>query len=44
MSLREFYKTPIPADSMARAIVYAVEQPAEVEIDEVLIRPTSQNF
>jgi NADP-dependent 3-hydroxy acid dehydrogenase YdfG len=29
---------------MARAIVYAVEQPAEVEIDEVLIRPTSQDF
>jgi len=24
----------IPADSIARAITYAIEQPAEVEIDE----------
>jgi NADP-dependent 3-hydroxy acid dehydrogenase YdfG len=34
----------IPADSIARAIAYAMEQPAEVEIDEVVIRPTAQDF
>jgi NADP-dependent 3-hydroxy acid dehydrogenase YdfG len=34
----------IPADSIARAIAYAIEQPAEVEIDEVVIRPTAQDF
>jgi len=34
----------IPADSIARAITYAIEQPAEVEIDEVVIRPTAQDF
>jgi NADP-dependent 3-hydroxy acid dehydrogenase YdfG len=34
----------IPADSIARAIAYAIEQPAEVDIDEVVIRPTAQDF
>jgi hypothetical protein len=36
-NLREFYKMAIPADSVARAIAYAIEQPAEVEIDEVVL-------
>src|SRR5262245_545603 len=43
-NLREFYKMAIPADSIARAVAYAIEQPAEVEIDEVVIRPTAQDF
>jgi NADP-dependent 3-hydroxy acid dehydrogenase YdfG len=43
-NLRELYKMAIPADSIARAIAYAIEQPAEVEIDEVVIRPIEQDF
>jgi len=43
-NLREFYKMAIPADSIARAIAYAIEQPVEVEIDEIVIRPTAQEF
>ena len=43
-NLREFYKIAIPPDSIARAIAYAIEQPAEVEIDEVVIRPTAQEY
>jgi len=43
-NLLEFYKIAIPADSIARAIAYAIEQPANVEIDEVVIRPTAQEF
>jgi NADP-dependent 3-hydroxy acid dehydrogenase YdfG len=43
-NLREFYKMAIPADAIARAIAYAIEQPAEVEIDEFVIRPTAQDF
>jgi NADP-dependent 3-hydroxy acid dehydrogenase YdfG len=43
-NLREFYKMAIPAESIARAIAYAIEQPDEVEIDEVVIRPTAQDF
>lgn len=40
----EFYKMAIPADSVARAIAYAIEQPAEVDISEVVLRPTVQDF
>ncbi|HMF80609.1 MAG TPA: hypothetical protein VK562_04340 [Candidatus Acidoferrum sp.] len=45
-NLREFYKATmaIPADSIARAIAYAIEQPPEVEVDEIVIRPTAQDF
>ena len=43
-NLREFYKMAIPANSIASAIAYAIQQPAEVEIDEVVVRPTAQDF
>ena len=45
-NLREFYKTvaAIPAESIANAIAYAIEQPPDVEIDEIVIRPTAQDF
>jgi NADP-dependent 3-hydroxy acid dehydrogenase YdfG len=34
----------ISANSIARAIAYAIEQPADVEIDEIVVRPTVQDF
>ena len=40
----DLYKIAIPADSIARAVAYAMEQPNEVEIDEIVIRPTAQEF
>src|SRR6201982_4170485 len=43
-NLREFYKMAIPANSIARAIAYAIEQPAEVDVNEIVIRPTKQDF
>jgi len=43
-NLRELYKMAMPANAIARAIAYAIEQPAEVEIDEIVIRPTAQDF
>jgi NADP-dependent 3-hydroxy acid dehydrogenase YdfG len=43
--VKELYdKIGIPAASVARAIEYAIEQPADVEIDEVVLRPTAQDF
>ena len=42
--LRELYKIAIPADAIARAVAYAIEQPTEVEIDEIVIRPTAQDL
>ena len=43
-NLREFYKIAVPSDSVARAIAYAIEQPAEVDVNEIVIRPTKQDF
>lgn len=43
-AIREFYRQAIPADSVARAIAYAIEQPAEVDINEIVLRPTVQEF
>jgi NADP-dependent 3-hydroxy acid dehydrogenase YdfG len=43
-NVKEFYKIAIPADSIARAIAYAIEQPSDVEIDEIVVRPTVQEF
>lgn len=40
----DFYKQAIPAQSVARAIAYAIEQPADVDINEIVLRPTSQDF
>jgi NADP-dependent 3-hydroxy acid dehydrogenase YdfG len=40
----EFYKTAIPADSVARAIAFAIDQPADVDINEIVLRPTVQDF
>ncbi|CAE6965924.1 MULTISPECIES: SDR family oxidoreductase [Pseudomonas] len=40
----DFYKQAIPADSVARAIAYAIEQPADVDINEIVLRPTVQEF
>lgn len=42
-SMQEYYeKNAIPADSFARAVVYAVSQPEDVDISEILFRPTVQ--
>ena len=42
--LKEFYKQSIPADSVARAVAYAIEQPDGVDINEIVLRPTVQEF
>ena len=42
--VNEFYEIAMPADSIARAIAYAIEQPSDVEIDEIVVRPTVQEF
>lgn len=44
VGVNEFYKLAIPASSVARAIAFAIEQPADVDINEIVIRPTIQDF
>ena len=43
-SVKDFYKIAIPASAVAKAIAYAIEQPAEVDINEIVLRPTVQEF
>src|SRR6266487_325289 len=35
-------KFAMPPDAIARAIAFAIEQPAEVDVNEVVVRPTAQ--
>lgn len=42
--MREFRKIAIPAMAVARAIAYAIEQPAEVDVSELIVRPTASAF
>ncbi len=43
--LEEFYRLlAIPADAVARTIAFAIEQPADVDINEILLRPTAQEL
>jgi len=34
----------IPADAIARAIEFAIAQPAEVDVNELVVRPTAQEY
>jgi NADP-dependent 3-hydroxy acid dehydrogenase YdfG len=43
-AVMDFYKIAIPAASVARAIAFAIEQPADVDINEIVLRPTAQEF
>jgi NADP-dependent 3-hydroxy acid dehydrogenase YdfG len=40
-TMREFRRVAIPADAVARAIAYAVEQPDDVDVSEIIVRPTA---
>ena len=43
-TILDFYKQAIPAASVARAVAFAIEQPADVDINEIVLRPTRQVF
>jgi NADP-dependent 3-hydroxy acid dehydrogenase YdfG len=38
----EAYKIAIPASAVARAVVFAIEQPDNVDVNEIVVRPTIQ--
>ena len=43
--LQKFYKeTAIPADSFARAVAFAISQPDEMDVNEILFRSTRQEL
>jgi NADP-dependent 3-hydroxy acid dehydrogenase YdfG len=41
--LKDFRTVALPANAVARAIAYAIEQPAEVDTGEIILRPTKSN-
>ena len=44
-NMRKFYdEIAISADSFAHAVAFAIAQPADVDINEILYRPTRQEF
>lgn len=43
--IREFYEAvAIPAESFARMVAFAIGQPDEVDVNEILFRPTAQEL
>ena len=42
--MRKTYEVAVSADSFARALVFALSQPEEVDINELLYRPTAQVY
>src|SRR5262245_53137598 len=40
--LDEYRKHALPPDAIARAIAFAIAQPADVNVNELVVRPTSQ--
>ena len=40
----QLYDIAIDADAIARAITYAIEQPGDVDVNEMIIRPTKQEL
>ncbi|WQD65929.1 SDR family oxidoreductase [Chitinophaga sancti] len=44
-NIQKFYQdVAIPADSFARIVAFAINQPEDVDINEVLYRPTKQEY
>ena len=43
-NVRKIYEIAIPADSFARAVAFAISQPDEIDVNEILFRPTRQEI
>ena len=43
-SVRKIYEIAIPADSFARAVAFAMSQPDDIDVNEILFRPTRQEI
>ena len=43
-AMRAFRREAIPAEAIARAISFAVAQPADVDVSEMIVRPTASAF
>lgn len=39
--MKEYRRISIPASAIAQSILYAISQPAEVDVNEIVVRPTA---
>jgi NADP-dependent 3-hydroxy acid dehydrogenase YdfG len=44
MKMRKAYELAIPAESFAQAVAFAMSQPEDVDVNEILFRPTRQEL
>lgn len=42
--MREFRKIAIPPEAIARAVAFAIEQPEDVDVSEIIVRPTASPY
>jgi NADP-dependent 3-hydroxy acid dehydrogenase YdfG len=42
--MRAFRKVAIPAEAVARAITFAIDQPDDVDVSEIIVRPTASPY
>lgn len=42
--LKQFRQIALSPDAIARAVLYALDQPADVDVNEVIVRPTASAF
>lgn len=42
MAIEQFRANTLPAEAIAKAVAYAIAQPAEVDVNELVIRPVTQ--
>ncbi|WP_027212142.1 SDR family oxidoreductase [Burkholderia sp. WSM2232] len=43
-AMRDFRRVALTADAIARSIAYAIEQPADVDVSEIVVRPTASPY
>ncbi|MBE9180139.1 SDR family oxidoreductase [Oculatella sp. LEGE 06141] len=42
--MQEFRRLSIPAEAIARSILFAIEQPDDVDVSEIIVRPTASPY
>ena len=42
--IRKVYEIALPADSFANMVIFAMSQPEELDVNEILFRPTRQEY
>ena len=42
--MESFREIAIPADAIARAVAYAIDQPSDVDVSEIIVRPTASAY